>query len=190
MRTIAERNVLVEDNQKLLSHIAQKLRVNPVVRRTDHNDLVGAGQFGLLSAAEDWDEAKGTFATHAWFRVLAQMQEAARLAFAVTLPRTVIVGKKEISWRIATLGDRQYTLRARAEACPVEREDTRQYVHWLMQHLLRLPGGRRQHQILTLILKGWTQKRIAARLGVSSTQVGDDYRQSLARMRKMVEATA
>ena len=59
---------LVEDNLKLIDYVINKYtnysytKSNPVL---DEDDLKQAGAIGLIKAARNWDESKGTFATYA-----------------------------------------------------------------------------------------------------------------------------
>ena len=50
-------------------------------------DLKQAARLGIIKSFHSWDPSRGAFTTHAWFKVLHELQEVAKHAVAVTHPR-------------------------------------------------------------------------------------------------------
>jgi RNA polymerase sigma factor (sigma-70 family) len=74
---VSARNELVERNMPLVKRIAKKFH------GVELSDLIQVGSLGLIKAANDYSAIKGAnFATHAWRRISAEMQQ---LAWGTTL---------------------------------------------------------------------------------------------------------
>lgn len=185
MRTIAERNALVLAHQKLVSRICYKMRNNPYVRKIGYQEAVAAGQLGLISAAADWDESKGAFSTIAWFRIMHEIQHAARQAFAVTLPLTIVRQQRLCDFRVTAIGERRHSLGGKSGKCPVETAEEESIAQDLMQQLRDRPKGEKRYQILTLWANGESVERIARRFGVSRNAIQVQIKYGLETMREL-----
>lgn len=64
LRSIEERNALVERNRWLVIWVAHKMERNARGQPSSDDDIQ-AGMLGLIRAAELWDPARGTFSTYA-----------------------------------------------------------------------------------------------------------------------------
>lgn len=70
---IKSRNVLIQNNVKLVSHIAK----NYLNRGVDFNDLFQEGSIGIIRAIENFDFSKNVkFSTHAYYHISRSIQTA------------------------------------------------------------------------------------------------------------------
>jgi RNA polymerase sigma factor (sigma-70 family) len=67
------REQLILRNQRLIHAVAYRYR-----RRHDYEDLVSAGQVGLISAIQRYNPKAGKFSTFAWWRILGALSHAAQ----------------------------------------------------------------------------------------------------------------
>lgn len=185
MRSVAERNEIVMRNQKLVSFVWRRARRFRHIAKLGYKDAFSAGQFGLIRAAEEWDETRGKFSTFAWWPIIHAIQDAARQAYAVTIPLAVSRGDNDAKWSVVTLGRHLYSLKATASDCYVEQEDARQFARELLHRLRRVRNGKRHYQAVMLWMHGWSLQRIAKKLGVSKTTVANLVQRSMERLRKM-----
>jgi RNA polymerase nonessential primary-like sigma factor len=95
-RSIAERNALVEQWIGLASFVARRISVS----RLTPDEMLRAGEDGLLRAAELWDETRGVrFNTYAYRCIHHAIWKANRMALLIHVPENMQrVGKLCPGW--------------------------------------------------------------------------------------------
>lgn len=99
LRSISERNALVEQYQRLPYHVLNKIKNNPFIKRLDSNDAIQIGFLRLLRAAELWDGTrKVKFISYAYHSIQRGLFEAARRTCKPTDPLTNAKYLPEKDW--------------------------------------------------------------------------------------------
>jgi len=78
LRSIQERNKLIEDNIGLVHHVAKKYRARLPL---DYEDIVQTGMRGLVKAADGYDPTIAKFSTHAVYYIRSEISHLARDTF-------------------------------------------------------------------------------------------------------------
>lgn len=81
LRSLEERNALVEQWAKLPAFVVNRLQHISIVRRLDKDDAIQVGSLGLMRAAELWDPTKNIkFVTYAYWAIRNSVVREAKKA--------------------------------------------------------------------------------------------------------------
>lgn len=178
IRSIQERNLLATANLPLAKSIVSQDKWAVELFGFDH--CFSEASLALIRAAERWVGDKGPFAIYAWIcmhhalcRIVAR-----RKRFLVNLPYTSEL--KDNRYKTNNTDDRSW-------------EDFFQPQKIITNHdkidlryaIEKLPI--RLRKVITLILKGWKQREIAAKYGMTLSTVGDDKRKATRILKKMLK---
>jgi RNA polymerase sigma factor (sigma-70 family) len=131
LRGVAERNAIAEANQGLVRQVARSFRKSWI----DRDDLIAAGQLGLLRAAELWDPENCQFSTFAYPHILQSIRVTIwQYSGAITVPRSA-----HEAHRGHYKGMRPSSVEAASRAITAERSSLHEAVHGLA--LLRTDPG-------------------------------------------------
>lgn len=183
-RTGAERDALIVEWRFLPRWVVTKMMgtTHPAIRRLGPEDAEGAGMFGLIRAAELWNETRGVlFKTYAVHCIWAQIQRHAVDQSVIHIPHYLTLKshlapadsvkaankvRKLCSYSAGRMGRHMVDDR---QADPQETAERLDLTAWLGKHLDRLPA-RTAEAIRLRYLDGLTLDAIGARLGRITTE--------------------
>lgn len=89
VRSIADRDVLIEKFRHLPEHVVGKLFYIPHVKKMGFSDAVQCGFLGLIRAAELWEADRGVaFISYAYNAIANNILNQARCGFLINVPNT------------------------------------------------------------------------------------------------------
>lgn len=99
VRSIEERDLLIQKYYRLPQHIVNQLWRVPSVQRLGHDDAIQIGFLHLTRAAELWEEDRGVlFKTYAYRAIKSGVLESSRRRQFMPLPQSEFPLEMEDSW--------------------------------------------------------------------------------------------
>lgn len=87
MRTLEERNRLVEQHLPLVKHIVGRMKNGWAVLKLGIHEALQVGNLSLIKAAANYDKAKGkSFMAHAWANIVRDINRAANADNVIRVP--------------------------------------------------------------------------------------------------------
>ena len=179
------RNILVERNLRLVSHILKKYYAS----YSDMDDLISIGTIGLIKAISTFDASKGTrLATYAGRciqnEILMYFRSQRKTTGDISLSDLIETGKESGSLRLMDVLCSEEDMFEKAHL----RSETQR-----LRGLLDQALEPREHQIIALRygLGGGVpipQREVAARLGISRSYVSRLEKKALEKLRDAMEA--
>ncbi len=183
IRSVAERNALVEGNLALVRWVVNRMTRQQHVDFDVFEELCQAGMLGLIRAAERFDPARGAFSTFAQAHIRQQVQYEIRATTFVHIPAHVAPGD-----RYRLLGIlRPRSLPEKGCLCSaVVLPDPNAGEGGDLDAAMRRLPARWRFILAARYWEGWTLKEVAGQLGVKPERVRQIQCRAVARLRKLL----
>lgn len=186
VRSVAERNRLVLENDDLVRHAVRRHYRYPLARRLGYDDCLQAGRLGLVYAAEHWDAAKiPRFQGYAYWKILYFVADATRHLGSVSFPirglKRPCVARENVTRIFATAPLLEAT--APLVADPLEVLDRELDVQSMLQKLHTVEP-RQQRLLQRRYLDGLTVEEVAVAEGLSRCYCNTLIGQAIQKLRE------
>lgn len=168
LRGPGQRNALVLANMGLVYSCVKRLFSRETLAFLGEEDVYQEAFIALLRAAETWDETRGAFSTHAYWRIRGQLdhfREACTRRLCTPQGKHLFCSLSETllhstaAYDSALLVDREREAKANGEGVRDDR------LEMLRKAIQRLPRALRE--VIDMRLKGKTLLEIAVKLGIT-----------------------